>query len=135
MRDKDLISWRDAYAIGVDSVDYEHRQLISLINELYECARGDADKNAILEFLGDVLAQISAHFALEEKLMRERNYDEFEDHKQDHERLLDDISDIIDAYEADRFFSAESFGERLDAWFSEHFRTRDARFHGRLGGR
>jgi len=27
----------------------------------------------------------------------------------------------------------EHFGSRLDEWFSEHFRTRDARLHKKLG--
>jgi hemerythrin len=47
-------------------------------------------------FLGEIYARISAHFALEEKDMQARAYPERPAHKADHERLLDDLRDIMD---------------------------------------
>jgi hemerythrin len=38
----------------------------------------------------------SAHFALEERFMREHGYDQLALHKADHERLLDEIREIMD---------------------------------------
>src|SRR5512132_728496 len=50
--------------------------------------------------------------------MRERKYDQFSDHKSDHERLLDDIRDIMDAYEAGTYAEqGETFAEPLEDWF------------------
>jgi len=60
------------------------------------------------------------------------NYDEYLDHKADHERLLDDVRDLMDDYEDGVYVDVEGFGKRLDAWFSEHFRTRDARLHKKI---
>jgi hemerythrin len=66
--------------------------------------------------------------------MRERKYDQFSDHKSDHERLLDDIRDIMDAYEAGTYAEqGETFAEPLEDWFVVHFETRAARLHGHLG--
>ena len=81
------------------------------------------------DFLGELYTRITAHFALEEKIMRDNDYDEYQDHKADHERLLDDIRDLMDDYEDGVYVDVERFGIRLDEWFSEHFRTRDARLH------
>ncbi len=83
----------------------------------------------MLEFLGEIYARISAHFALEERVMRERKYDQYEDHKEDHERLLDEIRDIMDVYEDQALFDEQAFAESLSRWFTDHFRTKDARFH------
>ena len=71
--------------------------------------------------------------ALEEKLMREHSYDGYEEHKSDHERLLDEIRDLMDEFEDSSTLDAEAFGKKLEAWFSDHFRTMDARLHQRLG--
>ena len=58
----------------------------------------------MLDFFGDLFKAISAHFALEERFMRERGYDQLVQHKNDHERLLDEIRDIMEDFEAsDRF--------------------------------
>ena len=127
-----LIEWKDQYNLGVAEVDHEHRELIELINALYESLEGAQSEIAVAEFLGELYARIAAHFALEEKIMRDSDYDEYEDHKADHERLLDDIRDLMDDYENGVYVDVERFGRLLDEWFSEHFRTRDARLHEKI---
>lgn len=128
-----LIEWKDEYSVGVDSVDAEHRELIELINTMYENVQSREHGPEVMEDLGEIYARIAAHFALEELLMRQHEYDEYRDHKRDHERLLEDIRKIMDEYEAGKLLDADELGSRLDAWFSEHFRTKDARLHRRLG--
>ncbi len=128
-----LIEWKEQYSLGVPDVDYEHRELIELINELYASVSGEATDVTVLDFLGELYTRIAAHFALEEKIMRESHYDEYLDHKTDHERLLDDIRDLMDDYEDGVYVDVERFGKRLDAWFSEHFQSRDARLHRKIG--
>jgi len=129
-----LIEWRDQFNTGIAGVDHEHRQLIQLINDLHASLGGSGDRQAVDEFLGDIFAGISAHFALEESIMRERRYDQYDDHKADHDRLLDDIRDIMDDYEAGAYDRLdEVLAERLRNWFLRHFQTKDARLHKVLG--
>ena len=127
-----LIEWKEQYSLGVPAIDHEHRELIDLINELYGTVTGSGTDATVVEFLGELYTRIAAHFALEEKIMRDNDYDEYLDHKTDHERLLDDIRDLMDDYEDGDHVDVEGFGKRLDEWFSEHFRTRDARLHQRI---
>jgi hemerythrin len=62
-------------------------------------------------------------------------YDERAEHKRDHERLLDDIRDMMDDVASGAAFEPELFTACLSSWFSEHFRTYDARFHLRVTNR
>ena len=129
-----LIEWRSEFETGVADVDHEHRELVDLINELHAKLGSGASRETISAFLGEVFARISAHFALEESVMRKHHYDEYAAHKSDHEKLLDDIRDIMDAHEAGVFDDAtELLAARLKSWFEVHFRTHDARF-GRILG-
>ena len=92
------LQWRDEFSIGIADVDYEHRELVGLINDLIErIGKGSGD--SVPEYLGEIYARIAAHFALEEKIMRECNYDQYADHKADHDRLLDVIREIMDDYD------------------------------------
>jgi hemerythrin-like metal-binding protein len=121
------IEWRPEFSTGVPEVDHEHRELIGWINRALVAAAPAASPRAVaVELLGEIYAKISAHFALEERVMRELGYVHLAEHKQDHERLLDDILDIMDDYEAG---DAGRFASRLSDWFGGHFRTHDARFH------
>ena len=127
-----LLQWKDQYSVGIEAVDHEHKELIALINRLHEKLTARGEELSIEAFFGDLFKGISAHFALEERFMRERRYDQLAQHKADHERLLDEIRDIMDDFDAHEIASAE-LGTRLDVWFSRHFETHDARLHKALG--
>ena len=129
-----LIEWRNEFTTGIGSIDHEHRELIELINELHDRIEADSHKSAVIEFFGMLHGRISSHFALEEVIMRSAGYDEYEAHKAEHERLLDDIRDIMDDYDAGAYADfGPALTKHLEAWFVEHFRTMDARLHGLLG--
>ena len=125
-----LIKWDDTMKVGVPSVDHEHKALIGEINTLGEMVKSDKTGDIIKALLGEIHTQIEAHFALEEKIMLERAYGGFHAHKEDHDRLLDDIRDImVEAETSDQTDVRTRLGERLTIWFSEHFRTLDRSFH------
>lgn len=124
-----LVEWRDEFKIGIKEVDFEHQELIELINDSYNEAKNEGSKLAVMDSLGEIFEKISAHFALEEKEMRELKYDQYEDHKEEHELLLDNIRDIMDEYEEIDTLNEEEFGNRLKDWFINHFSTKDARLH------
>ena len=128
-----LIEWRDEFSVGVPDVDHEHQELITLINELYDAMKSGESNFTVMDFLGEIYAHVSAHFALEEKIMRERKYDHYAGHKADHENLLDELRDIMDAYEENDYFSDDEFAKAVEKWFTDHFSTRDARLHKHLG--
>jgi len=127
-----LLQWKDSYSVGIAAVDHEHRELIDLINRLHDryVAAGAA---AAEPFFGDLYKAISAHFALEEQLMRGWAYELLSEHKRDHERLLDEIRDIMDDAAAQG--AVGDLSARLEAWFSRHFQVHDAPLHKALAPR
>ena len=124
-----LIEWKDEFSVGVESVDHEHSELIALINELHESAASGCSHDVVVAALGEIFVQISAHFALEEKFMRDTRYDDYDAHKSDHESLLDQLRDIMDRVEDDGGYDDDRLSRELERWFTEHFRTHDARLH------
>jgi len=128
-----LLQWKDHYSVGVEAVDHEHKELIDLINRLYDAMSVKDSKTSVEAFFGDLFKAISAHFALEERFMRERGYDQLIQHKADHERLLDDIRDIMDDFEGHDEIDSVTLATRLETWFSRHFEIYDAHLHKALG--
>lgn len=128
----ELLSWKSAYSVGIESVDHEHQEMIGMINALYKELQGKKDAQSIENFLGDIHMTISAHFALEERVMRQSEYGEYAAHKEDHEELLDQIRELMDEYATDAEQGLTLLQERLSDWFAVHFSTFDARLHGEL---
>ena len=127
------IEWTQEFSIGNATIDQEHELLIAQINRLCEELNLPMDSSTIESMLADIQTDISTHFAVEELLMQEANYAEFEDHKQDHERLLDQIQDMIFHFAEDPDSGRELLANRLSDWFSQHFKGFDARLHNQLG--
>lgn len=129
-----LIDWRKEFETGVEEVDHEHKELIDLLNTLHEKLGTDVSREEVRGFLGDVFTSISSHFALEETVMRKHKYDEYQAHKSEHEQLLDDLRDIMDAFEANEALDYKStLADAVRDWFVNHFKTKDARLHRLLG--
>ena len=124
-----LLAWRSEYSLGIPDVDHEHRELFDLINELYAQLFEPGSETTVTDFLGELFAKISGHFALEEKLMRDGRYADLSAHKVDHERLLDEIRDLMDDYEDGVHVDLDRFARDLERWFSVHFSTHDAALH------
>ena len=130
-----LLEWRDEFKTGDASVDHEHFELIELINELHEkLLESNRDRDEVADFLGEIYARISAHFALEERLMREKDYEDYKIHKDDHDRLLNEIGNIMDDYDNEGFANMENeLSKRLENWFIKHFSSMDVKLHTLLG--
>lgn len=127
-----LLTWKPEFSVGLESVDFEHQEMIRLINEIYDEMKARRDPASLEQFLGDVHFTISAHFALEERLMREARYAEYAAHKEDHEELLEQLRSLMDELVNDPDNGFVSLQESLSEWFERHFATFDARLHGKL---
>lgn len=127
------IEWKPEFSVGDPAVDHEHRQLIDLVNRTAGAILERRPEADIECGFGDLLRAISAHFALEERQMREARYDALSEHKADHERLLDTLRDLMDDAAATPEASIDRLVATLEAWFADHFRIHDSRLHRRLG--
>lgn len=121
-----MIQWRPDFATGIASVDHEHQELVAQVNAIVAALENAADATAVEAALADLHDAISAHFALEERIMRDHAYAGYRPHKDDHERLLDDIRDVMEDQRAD---PAGHLAPRLQTWFARHFATLDADLH------
>jgi len=128
------IEWRKEFETGFPEVDKDHAQLIDAINALTDRFGENPPKALVRDVLHEIYVKISDHFAVEEKIMREHGYDRYDEHKADHEFLLDEIRAIMKSVgEGPDFVPGELLIRRVSRWFTEHFKTSDARLHRMLG--
>ena len=133
-----LLVWKPEHALGVPAVDYEHREPIDLITDLHAVPRLMAahrgreltdlinDLHAslfeagagttVMDFLGELSAKASSHFALEEREMRDGRYSDYPARESDRERLLDEIRALMGGYEDGRRVDLARFAVELERW-------------------
>ena len=121
-----LLRWDDSFLIGIDELDYEHKVLIDDIDRLHEELAGHDEKSEIERCLGDIHARMQAHFALEEHVMKERGYEFFDEHKREHEALLNSYTEDMAQFLNDTGVSASTpIEDSLKRWIVDHILNSD----------
>ena len=120
------IEWDDSFLIGIEELDHEHKVLIDDINRLHkELARHD-EKSEIEKSLGNIYARMHAHFALEEHVMRKHEYRFFDEHKREHDELLDSYTEyMLQFLNNTGAASSHLIEDTLTHWIVTHIITSD----------
>ncbi len=125
MKSTDL-HWDDSFLIGIVELDYEHKILLSDINRLHEELVGQEEKKAIERCLGEIYSRMQSHFALEEHFMKEKEYPFFDEHKKEHEKLLDTYTEYMVQFLNDSGTSSEfKIDDNLKTWIVDHILSSD----------
>jgi hemerythrin len=123
---KPLIEWSDEYLIGIEELDYEHRDLINQLNELHEELAHHDEKGKIEDCLREIHVRVMAHFALEEHFMLDNNFNNYVSHKEEHDNFLVVIADLIEKFLTDPELSyGDELEEQLQHWIVNHILTSD----------
>src|SRR3989337_1105798 len=111
--------WNPNYDTGIAGIDYEHHQLVRILNDIHDLIVKGGEPRKIIDTLADFHALATAHFALEEKIMQDENYPDLGGRRHTHYRLLDQVQEIMDAYEAGTYQPGESLPATLKEWLLE----------------
>ncbi|MFA7317516.1 MAG: bacteriohemerythrin [Sulfuricella sp.] len=89
--------WNESlHALGIPSMDSEHRGLINLVNELSDAVAHGCDCEQVRRQMEKALDFAAEHFAHEEDLMRQHGFPGVEQHAAEHERLLREAVNLME---------------------------------------
>lgn len=88
------LDWDDSYSVGIDKVDTQHKELVSIINELYDIViRGDEVYRRKLSIVFKKLTAYTIyHFETEEALMTKYEYPIVDFHKMQHSNFIKELT-------------------------------------------
>ncbi len=125
---KDLV-WDKLLSVGVDEIDEDHRKLINLFNILNHSVTAGESKEYLAATLEELINCTVWHFSHEERLMLKHRYQEREEHKAEHQELIQSAKELQqEILQADKPVADEHI-QFLERWLTEHILTAD----GRLG--
>lgn len=83
-----LVTWSDEFSLGMQEIDAQHSVLIDLINQVWIAAVKRPDRAEALRILDELEKYTITHFTAEEIFMREMNYRNFREHKEEHAQFV-----------------------------------------------
>ena len=84
--------WKDEYAVGIQEIDNQHKTLLGFITEFEKAVEGRAHWNTVPPLVARAGEFAKFHFSVEEALMQIFGYPRFDDHRAEHQYVLEQFA-------------------------------------------
>ena len=121
------IVWDDTLSVDGGEIDEDHRRLVDLFNILSRSVtEGDAAEyiEAVLE---ELISCTIWHFRHEERLMLMYKYDGIEEHKDEHNDLINSVKELQQKFRKEGKLLTSEDIEYLEDWLTQHILGQDMR--------
>ncbi|MBF0187498.1 MAG: bacteriohemerythrin [Magnetococcales bacterium] len=125
---EELQEWQARMSVGVEALDEDHRQLLTLINSLYKALRIGTGGKVIGNTLEELVSYTREHFQREERVMAERRYPGLEEHKREHENMIRQVEDFLIQYRQGDYTLNQDVLKYLRNWLVEHIMGSDQQY-------
>ena len=89
-----LLQWTADLSVSVQSLDTDHKIIITLINQLNDAIQAGEPKDTVSQVLDALLDYTDYHFSREEALMAACGYPDLDAHKRTHATMRAQVRDI-----------------------------------------
>jgi len=119
--------WKTEYEIDGDIIDWEHKKLFDLANEVIKIDRLKGHEAEFKEAVEELYKYVQYHFSHEEELMKARDYELLEAHKKKHALIIAEMNHHVQfAEHMTRLLS--NFRQLAYRWVVEHILVEDVKF-------
>jgi hemerythrin-like metal-binding protein len=123
------LNWSADYETGIDLIDQDHKVLVELLNQAYDCIGTHEETVTLGSVLNALIDYTEYHFAREERLMEAAGYPDVAPHRALHRDLTGRARGIRERYTADPdSVAAREVMEFLRDWLINHILKQDFRY-------
>lgn len=123
-----LVKWDNSYSVGVREMDEQHLVLIDLINTFYDRIGKGVRKENFTTLLQGLKEYAEMHFSLEEDYMLLFGFDGYQEHKQEHEKLLVKIKAFETKLAQGELILSYDVLSFLSLWLVDHMKGVDKKY-------
>jgi methyl-accepting chemotaxis protein len=123
-----FISWNEQLSVKIDEFDEHHKELIRLIQQLYEGMESGHGDDFLRETLKELIDYTDYHFAAEEANFKKYGYPETDEHIAQHQALLKKARTLYREFEEGRSVLSNEVLDFLQDWVMNHIMKTDTRY-------
>jgi len=126
----DMVVWDEKYAIGIQLIDNQHKELFSITNELFHACLGGEEsvKEVFKETMERMVDYVRFHFGAEQELLQRVKYPDYPEHKKQHDTLVRQILESVKEYNEGKKFVPNQFVRTLRDWILGHIGHYDKQY-------
>ena len=123
-----IVEWDDAFSVGIEKIDEQHKKFFSIINRVYDTIQVVQNRKEVGSILKDLQEYVMHHFLTEESWMKTYGYPNLDDHKLQHEEATRTVNKLILEYERDYQTVDVDLLKFLSHWLQNHILQSDMKY-------
>jgi methyl-accepting chemotaxis protein len=124
----DLMSWGPKLIIGIDEIDDQHKELVSLINQLHKAMKMKKGRKTSGKILTGLAEYTVYHFDHEKSLFEKYGYPETEEHLKIHDELVAQVVAFKTQFDEGHASLTMDLMDFLNSWLKEHIMKTDKQY-------
>ena len=126
------LEWNKSYESGNKQIDEQHRNLFERSNMLIKALIAQQGRALCMQYIEELISEISEHFSTEEQLIKRAGYPGTEEHRKIHLKLKKEALEIARRHKTGQLEISEVFHFLAIKVVSEHLLDEDQKFFGYL---
>jgi hemerythrin len=123
-----MFEWNEKYAIGISSIDAQHKGLYAIGAELYTAMSTGKARERMNSILARLVRYTDAHFEFEERLLQLHHYPDFAAHKAKHDALIKQVADFQLDVQNGKIGVGIPLLKFVEDWLTQHIGNVDRRY-------
>lgn len=123
-----LFAWDAKYSVGVRELDAQHKQLVDMLNELYEAMQSQQGNAILGAIINKLVSYTRTHFTTEERYMSQYGYPDLAAQKREHAMFTDKVMAFKNDFDSGRVSITVSVTSFLKTWLMEHISGSDKKY-------
>ena len=124
-----FIAWDKNYSVNSERMDQQHRRIIEMINRLHKAMKSKKDRDTIRQILNSLINYTQYHFSDEEKLMKQNDYPQIDEHRCEHRLLIEKITGYLRLYQNNQPVPLPEVLNFLREWYPRHIENFDLKYN------
>jgi hemerythrin len=122
-----MIDFADIPSVAFEEMNTVHAEEAELLNRIESLLDANASEEDLSKTLETLFEHTRAHFANEERLMRETGFPPYAMHKAEHDRALNEFQLVMMDWRTkkDNNILREYIGSTVPQWLHQHIATMD----------
>ena len=123
-----LLVWSEILSVNNEVIDNQHKILINIINKFYDNILNPKGIDITTDVLNELYEYSIYHFSCEEQIFKENNFDDLQNHLQDHARFVMTIIDFKTKLLISNKNLKDEIIDFVNDWLYRHVLEEDKKF-------
>ena len=124
-----FVQWKDEYNTGQSAIDFDHKTLVTITNELFDELVKGSSPATILRLFKNLTDYVHRHFEREEEILRATEYPNIHGHAYKHREIEQVMGKLFLRYQEDPSTLKQSeVVDFLRRWIRDHILNEDHEF-------